>query len=194
MKVVSSCGVAQLIARHERLDRKPALISGALPTGVRKYRRTRGSPRKKRTTVRSAGQVMSITHDRSTRSTQRKQVVIAEQAVAPAWRSDCIRVGGRTPSSPLLGGRGRREDEGGRGEPGGDLLSHMKYALSSAYLRFTVLFGMGRGGSKGLWPPSVKGFPAGRAGIWKKGRPRRTTVVIESNGSWSCCLSDCSRL
>jgi hypothetical protein len=41
------------------------------------------------------------------------------------------------------------------GEPGGDLLSHMKYALSSAYLRFTVLFGMGRGGSKGLWPPSV---------------------------------------
>ena len=41
------------------------------------------------------------------------------------------------------------------GEPGGDLLSHMKYALSSAYLRFTVLFGMGRGGSKGLLPPSI---------------------------------------
>ncbi len=47
------------------------------------------------------------------------------------------------------------------GEPGGDLLSHMKYALSSAYLRFTVLFGMGRGGSKGLWPPSVTDMHAG---------------------------------
>ena len=43
------------------------------------------------------------------------------------------------------------------GEPGGDLLSHMRYALSSARLRFTVLFGMGRGGSKELWPPSVTG-------------------------------------
>ncbi len=39
--------------------------------------------------------------------------------------------------------------------PGGDLLSHAKYTLSSAQLRFTVLFGMGRGGSKALWPPSV---------------------------------------
>lgn len=46
------------------------------------------------------------------------------------------------------------------GEPGGDLLSHMKYALSSARLRFTVLFGKGRGGSKGLWPPSVRGSHA----------------------------------
>ena len=43
------------------------------------------------------------------------------------------------------------------GEPGGDLLSHMKYALSSARLRFTVLFGKGRGGSTSLWTPDLKG-------------------------------------
>ncbi len=41
--------------------------------------------------------------------------------------------------------------------PGGDLLSHTESALSSAQLRFTVLFEMGRGGSKALWPPSIKG-------------------------------------
>ena len=41
------------------------------------------------------------------------------------------------------------------GEPGGDLLSHTVSALSSARLRFTVLFEMGRGGSEVLWPPSV---------------------------------------
>ena len=41
------------------------------------------------------------------------------------------------------------------GEPGGDLLSHTVGALSSARLRFTVLFEMGRGGSEVLWPPSV---------------------------------------
>ncbi len=40
-------------------------------------------------------------------------------------------------------------------EPGGDLLSHTSCALSSARLRFTVLFEMGRGGSKVLWPPSI---------------------------------------
>ena len=40
-------------------------------------------------------------------------------------------------------------------EPGGDLLSHTVSALSSARLRFTVLFEMGRGGSEVLWPPSV---------------------------------------
>jgi hypothetical protein len=56
------------------------------------------------------------------------------------------------------------------GEPGGDLLSHMKYALSSAYLRFTVLFGMGRGGSKGLLPPSITGSHTAESGVRKTGR------------------------
>ena len=41
------------------------------------------------------------------------------------------------------------------GEPGGDLLSHTRCALSSAQLRFTVLFEMGRGGSEALLPPSI---------------------------------------
>ena len=40
-------------------------------------------------------------------------------------------------------------------EPGGDLLSQEVNSLSSARLRFTVLFEMGRGGSEVLWPPSI---------------------------------------
>jgi hypothetical protein len=39
--------------------------------------------------------------------------------------------------------------------PGGDLLSRARCSLSLARLRFTVLFGKGRGGSEVLWPPSV---------------------------------------
>lgn len=42
-------------------------------------------------------------------------------------------------------------------ESGGDLLSHAKSILSSARVRFTVLFGMGRRGSKPLWPPDITG-------------------------------------
>ena len=52
-------------------------------------------------------------------------------------------------------------------EPGGDLLSHKRYALSSAQLRFTVLFGMGRGGSGALWPPSVTCPCSARRGTQK---------------------------
>ena len=40
---------------------------------------------------------------------------------------------------------------------GGDLLSHARSKLSLAQIRFTALFGMGRGGSKSLWPPSITG-------------------------------------
>ena len=40
-------------------------------------------------------------------------------------------------------------------ELGGDLLSHARSKLSLAQIRFTALFGMGRGGSKSLWPPSI---------------------------------------
>ena len=69
----------------------------------------------------------------------------------------------------------------GDGEPGGDLLSHMKYALSSACLRFTVLFGMGRGGSKGLWPPSITVSHDAGSVVRKMGR-RGCDVVL------SCCL------
>ena len=39
--------------------------------------------------------------------------------------------------------------------PGDDLLSHGQSAISSARLRFTVLFGMGRGGAKALWSPGI---------------------------------------
>src|SRR5471032_2983656 len=37
------------------------------------------------------------------------------------------------------------------GEPDDYLLSHGQSALSSAWSRFTVLFGMGRGGTDSLW-------------------------------------------
>jgi len=57
--------------------------------------------------------------------------------------------------SPLPQSRGLS-----RGEPGGDLLSRAGSSLSSARSRFTVLFGMGRGGSETLWPPSVTGCGA----------------------------------
>src|SRR5437870_13216722 len=40
--------------------------------------------------------------------------------------------------------------------PDDDLLSHGQSTLSSACCRFTVLFGMGRGGSGGLWSSGVE--------------------------------------
>jgi hypothetical protein len=41
--------------------------------------------------------------------------------------------------------------------PDNDLLSHGQSVLSSAYRRFTVLFGMGRSGTSGLWSSGVDG-------------------------------------
>jgi hypothetical protein len=40
--------------------------------------------------------------------------------------------------------------------PDDDLLSHGNSVLSSACRRFTVLFGMGRGGASGLWSSGVE--------------------------------------
>ena len=40
-------------------------------------------------------------------------------------------------------------------ESGSDLLSQAKSLLSLAHGRFTVLFGMGRGGTNPLWPPDI---------------------------------------
>jgi hypothetical protein len=42
---------------------------------------------------------------------------------------------------------------------GDDLLSHGYTALSSALRRFTVLFGMGRGGANALWSPRIRERP-----------------------------------
>src|SRR3954447_9431100 len=39
--------------------------------------------------------------------------------------------------------------------PGDDLLSHGQSAISSAQRRFTLLFGMGRGGANALWSPGI---------------------------------------
>ena len=43
--------------------------------------------------------------------------------------------------------------------PDNDLLSHGQSTLSSACRRFTVLFGMGRSGSSGLWSSGIDGWP-----------------------------------
>ena len=51
-----------------------------------------------------------------------------------------------------------------------DLLSHTRCAISSARLRFTVLFGMGRGGSTALWSSDVKRRDRGGAGDAGVGR------------------------
>src|SRR6516165_2727273 len=42
-------------------------------------------------------------------------------------------------------------------EPDDYLLSHGQSALSSAWSRFTVLFGMGRGGADSLWSSGMTG-------------------------------------
>src|SRR5579875_909715 len=44
-----------------------------------------------------------------------------------------------------------------KGEPDDYLLSHGQSALSSAWSRFTVLFGMGRGGTDSLWSSGMRG-------------------------------------
>ena len=45
-------------------------------------------------------------------------------------------------------------------ESGDDLLSRARGSLSLALGRFTVLFGMGRGGTAPLWSPDVTGCGA----------------------------------
>ncbi len=61
------------------------------------------------------------------------------------------------------GGAGKKQNprRAGRGfwheEPDDYLLSHGQSALSSAWSRFTVLFGMGRGGTDSLWSSGKEG-------------------------------------
>jgi hypothetical protein len=74
------------------------------------------------------------------------------------------------------------------GEPDDYLLSHGQSALSSAWSRFTVLFGMGRGGTDSLWSSGMTGCcVAGSAPqpIWKK----RKEVFAD----WGCVVSGTTR-
>ena len=72
---------------------------------------------------------------------------------------------GITPESgALLQGPQKRQDPAFEGgvlvlgkEPDDYLLSHGQSALSSAWSRFTVLFGMGRGGTDSLWSSGMTG-------------------------------------
>src|SRR5471032_272646 len=77
---------------------------------------------------------------------KRPRVISACRALpmAPCPDGPTGRVNAKTP--PCWGGV-----SGHAGEPDDYLLSHGQSALSSAWSRFTVLFGMGRGGTDSLW-------------------------------------------
>ena len=70
------------------------------------------------------------------------------------------------------------------GVPDDVLLSRARCSLSSALRRFTVLFGMGRGGSTALWSSGMAGcslahrLPGAREGQFEEKIPRQ-----------SCCLA-----
>src|SRR6266702_2925261 len=90
-------------------------------------------------------------------------LLVARQAVCFSRRS-LARVNAETP--PLWGGV-----PAAAGEPDDDLLSHGQSALSSAWSRFTVLFGMGRGGTDSLWSSGMTCCCRARGAvqpIWKK--------------------------
>ena len=62
--------------------------------------------------------------------------------------------------------------------PDDDLLSHGQSTLSSARRRFTVLFGMGRGGSSGLWSSGIDGWPHAHCA-----RPHSEEVKLDQIGA-----------
>ena len=64
----------------------------------------------------------------------------------------------------------------GRGKvPDDDLLSHGQSTLASACRRFTVLFGMGRGGASRLWSSGFEGA-ASRVGAAAEGKDARDAM------------------
>ena len=66
--------------------------------------------------------------------------------------------------------------------PDDDLLSHGQSVLSSARRRFTVLFGMGRGGSSGLWSSGVGSYQLSAISIQQQ-RAQGTRVADTARGS-----------
>jgi hypothetical protein len=87
--------------------------------------------------------------------------------VAVRWHDECaLRGGGKRRNPTLWGGVSVAA-----GEPDDYLLSHGQSALSSAWSRFTVLFGMGRGGTDTLWSSGMTGCRVALGApqpIWKK--------------------------
>jgi hypothetical protein len=63
-------------------------------------------------------------------------------------------------------------------EPDDYLLSHGQSALSSAWSRFTVLFGMGRGGTDSLWSSGFDGLLR-RGGYITLGATANLEEVVE---------------
>ena len=74
------------------------------------------------------------------------------------------------------------------GEPDDYLLSHGQSALSSAWSRFTVLFGMGRGGTDSLWS---SGMTCCRAALM--GGTTNLEEVVSGDAHqrsfWGCAVS-----
>jgi hypothetical protein len=73
--------------------------------------------------------------------------------------------------------------------PGGNLLSRTQCTLSSAQTRFTVLFGMGRRGSRLLWPPDWLWIRRGRS---QRPRHRRSRFGIQQDGIEIVCNATAS--
>ena len=69
-------------------------------------------------------------------------------------------------------------------EPDDYLLSHGQSALSSAWSRFTVLFGMGRGGTDSLWSSGMTGCCVARVGVNLAPQP----IGKKRKGLGMCCL------
>jgi hypothetical protein len=70
-------------------------------------------------------------------------------------------------------------------EPDDYLLSHGQSALSSAWSRFTVLFGMGRGGTDSLWS---SGMTCCRVAFWGATTNLEEVVSDESTSGNAGCV------
>ena len=77
-------------------------------------------------------------------------------------------------------------------EPDDYLLSHGQSALSSAWSCFTVLFGMGRGGTSSLWSSGMTGCCVARVRVNLAPQPigkKRKEVLL----NWGCVVSGTTR-
>src|SRR4029453_3213535 len=89
------------------------------------------------------------------------KTVVSIRIAAPADRWDCVQLSrSSAPNKALTNEKARRIGRAFSLQrvPDNDLLSHGSSVLSSACRRFTVLFGMGRGGTSGLWSSGIAGI------------------------------------
>jgi hypothetical protein len=95
----------------------------------------------------------------------------------------CAGTGVNAETPPLRGGVSVTA-----GEPDDYLLSHGQSALSSAWSRFTVLFGMGRGGTDTLWSSGMTCCRAAGGSEARGSTTNREEVVSDEGSSGECGL------